>query len=76
MLKSDFGFDAAINYNTTDNMAEAIAAACPDGVDVYFDNVGRYYFGCCTFVIINLYNLRAFRSITKHPYKSVSVQPF
>jgi hypothetical protein len=27
MLKSDFGFDAAINYNTTDNMAEAIAAA-------------------------------------------------
>jgi NADPH-dependent curcumin reductase CurA len=40
MLKSDFGFDAAINYNTTNNMAEAIAAACPDGVDVYFDNVG------------------------------------
>ncbi len=40
MLKSDFGFDAAINYNTTSNMRKAIAAACPDGVDVYFDNVG------------------------------------
>jgi NADPH-dependent curcumin reductase CurA len=40
MLKSEFGFDEAINYNTTENMTEAIAKACPDGVDVYFDNVG------------------------------------
>jgi NADPH-dependent curcumin reductase CurA len=40
MLKSDFGFDAAINYKTAGNMRKAIAAACPQGVDVYFDNVG------------------------------------
>ena len=40
MLKTTFGFDEAINYNTTANMREAIAVACPDGVDVYFDNVG------------------------------------
>ena len=40
LLKSTFGFDEAINYNTTKNMRKAIAAACPEGVDVYFDNVG------------------------------------
>jgi len=40
LLKSKFGFNEAINYNTTSNMAEAIAEACPAGVDVYFDNVG------------------------------------
>ena len=40
MLKDKFGFDAAINYNTTDDMAAAIKAAAPTGVDVYFDNVG------------------------------------
>jgi NADPH:quinone reductase len=40
MLKAKYGFDAAINYTTTANMKEAIATACPDGVDVYFDNVG------------------------------------
>ncbi len=40
MLTSEFGFDAAINYRTTENMGKAIAKACPDGVDVYFDNVG------------------------------------
>ncbi|MBT8295942.1 MAG: NADP-dependent oxidoreductase, partial [Gramella sp.] len=40
MLKDDFGFDEGINYNTTENMTEAIKKACPNGVDVYFDNVG------------------------------------
>jgi NADPH-dependent curcumin reductase CurA len=40
MLTSDFGFDVAINYKTSGNMRKAIAAACPNGVDVYFDNVG------------------------------------
>ncbi len=39
-LKSKFGFDEAINYKSTDNMQEAIAAAAGDGVDIYFDNVG------------------------------------
>jgi NADPH-dependent curcumin reductase CurA len=40
MLKKEFGFDEALNYNTTRNMRRAIAATCPKGVDVYFDNVG------------------------------------
>ncbi|WP_449301452.1 NADP-dependent oxidoreductase [Pontibacter toksunensis] len=39
-LKNDLGFDEGINYKTTSNIKEAVAAACPDGVDVYFDNVG------------------------------------
>lgn len=40
MLKSEFGFDDAINYKTTKQMHKAIATVCPNGVDVYFDNVG------------------------------------
>lgn len=40
LLKSKFGFDEAINYKTTKDMAKAIQEAAPDGVDVYFDNVG------------------------------------
>jgi hypothetical protein len=39
MLTDDFGFDAAINYRTED-VREAIGLACPDGVDIFFDNVG------------------------------------
>lgn len=39
MITEQFGFDAAINYKT-ENVAEAIARNCPNGVDIYFDNVG------------------------------------
>ena len=39
-LTDDLGFDAAINYKTTDDYRDALDAAAPDGVDVYFDNVG------------------------------------
>lgn len=40
LLKSTFGFDEAINYNEPQKISDAIAKACPNGVDVYFDNVG------------------------------------
>jgi len=40
LMKEKFGFDRGINYNTTDNMQKAIADCCPNGVDVYYDNVG------------------------------------
>ncbi|SKD08735.1 hypothetical protein SAMN05660461_4611 [Chitinophaga ginsengisegetis] len=40
MLTDTFGFDAAIDYKGNTNMDAAIAAACPNGVDIYFDNVG------------------------------------
>ncbi|MFD2146162.1 NADP-dependent oxidoreductase [Mucilaginibacter antarcticus] len=40
LLTSKFHFDAAINYKTAADLSGAIKAACPDGVDIYFDNVG------------------------------------
>ena len=40
LLKSKLHFDQAINYHTSENLKEAIGISCPNGVDVYFDNVG------------------------------------
>ena len=40
LLKSEFGFDETINYNTSTDLKKVIAELCPDGVDIYFDNVG------------------------------------
>ncbi|MBL0387577.1 NADP-dependent oxidoreductase [Tumebacillus sp. ITR2] len=39
-LTHELGFDVAINYKTTADMRAALKEACPNGVDVYFDNVG------------------------------------
>ena len=35
----DLGFDDCINYKTED-LGEAMKRTCPNGIDVYFDNVG------------------------------------
>lgn len=40
ILKEEFGFNDAVNYNTARPVKKALAAVCPDGVDIYFDNVG------------------------------------
>jgi NADPH-dependent curcumin reductase CurA len=39
MLTGELGFDAAFNYKSG-NLARQLAAAAPEGIDVYFDNVG------------------------------------
>jgi NADPH-dependent curcumin reductase CurA len=38
-LKDEVGLDAVINYKTQD-LAQALTAATPKGIDVYFENVG------------------------------------
>ena len=38
-VSEELGFDACIDYKAPD-FADKLAAACPDGVDIYFENVG------------------------------------
>jgi hypothetical protein len=39
-LVRELGYDAGINYRAVPDLDAALDAACPRGVDVYFDNVG------------------------------------
>lgn len=40
MLKEEFGFDAAFNYKQEKDWESALSKYCPNGIDVYFENVG------------------------------------
>lgn len=58
-LLNDLGFDAAFNYKTTSDYLKKLAGLCPDGIDVYFDNVG----GAITDAVLMLINIKARVSI-------------
>jgi NADPH-dependent curcumin reductase CurA len=42
-LKDEIGVDAVIDYRAEANVRRALAAAAPEGIDVYFDNVGGVF---------------------------------
>ncbi|KAF0812563.1 NADPH-dependent curcumin reductase [Andreprevotia sp. IGB-42] len=50
----ELGFDACLDRNQPD-LGTALAAACPDGIDVYFENVGGAVFEA----VLPLLNLHA-----------------
>ena len=45
-LVDELGFDEAIDYKN-ENVAARLRDACPDGIDVYFDNVGGSILNDC-----------------------------
>jgi len=51
-LIEKIGFDAVVNYRSESNLKEELQKACPNGVDVYFDNVG----GIVTHATLSLLN--------------------
>ncbi|MFD0836199.1 NADP-dependent oxidoreductase [Mariniflexile aquimaris] len=80
MLKRDFGFDAGINYNTSANIAADLKKLAPNGVDIYFDNVGgpisdAVLFNINRFARIIICGAISVYNETELP-TSLSVQPF
>jgi NADPH-dependent curcumin reductase CurA len=54
-LTNELGFDVAINYKSAGNLRKALKEACPNGVDVYFDNVG----GAISDAVMTMINFQA-----------------
>jgi NADPH-dependent curcumin reductase CurA len=53
-IKETLGFDAAINYKS-EHVRKCLQKYCPDGIDVYFDNVG----GEILDAVLGLINVKA-----------------
>ena len=58
-IVDELGFDEAIDYKS-DNVAQRLRQACPDGIDLYFDNVGGSILNDC---LANLAIARAGRAV-------------
>jgi len=58
-LTDELGFDSAFNYKSVDDYYSKLKEFCPNGIDVYFDNVG----GAITDAVFRLINTRARISI-------------
>ncbi len=52
-LKEELGFDAVADHRA-DDFEEQVRAACPDGIDVYFENVGGRVWDA-VFPLLNTY---------------------
>jgi NADPH:quinone reductase len=54
-ITNELGFESGFNYRTTEDYAARLKELCPNGVDVYFDNVG----GAITDAAMRSINTRA-----------------
>jgi NADPH-dependent curcumin reductase CurA len=54
-ITHELGFDGGFNYHTTDDYGARLKELCPNGIDIYFDNVG----GRITDEVIKHINTRA-----------------
>ena len=54
-LLDELGFDAALNYKDGNGLNDTLRGFCPDGIDVYFDNVG----GTVSDAAMRLINVKA-----------------
>ena len=52
---NELGFDTAINYKKASDLRKSLKEACPNGVDIYFDNVG----GAISDAVLSLINNNA-----------------
>ena len=70
-ITRELGFDGGFNYKETDDYAAKLKELCPNGIDVYFDNVG----GPITDAVMRLINTRARISVCGQISQYNSEQP-
>uniref|UniRef100_A0A6N2LBU6 Enoyl reductase (ER) domain-containing protein n=1 Tax=Salix viminalis TaxID=40686 RepID=A0A6N2LBU6_SALVM len=90
LLKSKFGFDDAFNYKEEHDLAAALKRYFPEGIDIYFENVGgkmldavllnmRFHGRIAACGMISQYNLQqpeGIQNITTVVFKRIRLEGF
>jgi NADPH:quinone reductase len=73
-LKEKLGFDAVINYKS-EGVYESLKKACPDGIDIYFDNVGGEVSDAVMYLINTYARIIMCGQISEYNQKTPSMGP-
>lgn len=73
-LLNELGVDAAIDYKAED-VQQSLKAACPDGIDVYFDNVGGPISDAVMFLINKSARISICGQISMYKLEQLDVGP-
>ena len=74
-LKNELHFDETINYKETKNIRKALMRACPDGIDIYFDNVGGEISDAVMYLINNFARIVMCGQISLYNQNRISMGP-
>ena len=72
---NDLGFDAAFNYKNVTDYRGKLGEVCPEGVDVYFDNVGGSLTDAVFYVMNQFARLVICGQITQYNLEEVEMGP-
>ena len=74
-LEKELGFEAAINYRGYPNVRKPLKNACPNGVDVYFDNVGGEISDSVTYLINDYARIVLCGQISQYNHSRMATGP-
>ena len=74
-LKNELNFDEAINYKETKNIRKALMRAVPNGIDIYFDNVGGEISDAVMYLINNYARIIMCGQISLYNQNRISLGP-
>lgn len=74
-ITEELGFDAAFNYKTAKSYMRKLRELCPNGVDVYFDNVGGEITDAVIWLINNFARISVCGQISQYNNDQLATGP-
>ncbi|XP_059654195.1 NADP-dependent alkenal double bond reductase P2-like [Cornus florida] len=75
LLKNKFGFDDAFNYKEKHNLDAALKRYCPEGIDIYFENVRGKMLDAVLLNMRDRSRIASCRMVSKYQINNLAIYP-